>query len=138
MRILAGKISLHFWDYKINWFPLFWQTVCDCWWCIMPLGASIAPPAANVKFSFLLKTLKNFQVCFLYIHSNNTKLIELGGYVSFFFQTFFKKKLKLLRKFRKAIPKNASWIQPKWFFLKYFTVDFFFQQYSTNLEHTRK
>ena len=72
---------------------------------------------------------------FLYIHSNNTKLFSTegvneihriaGGRVCIcFLSNFLQKKVKLSENLEKQFQK-ISWIQPK-FFLKYFTVDFFF------------
>lgn len=71
---------------------------------------------------------------FLYIHSNNTKLFSTEGVneihrigrvcIFFFLSNFLQKKVKLSENLEKQFQK-ISWIQPK-FFLKYFTVDFFF------------
>jgi hypothetical protein len=82
---------------------------------------------------------------FLYIHSNNTKLFSTEGVneihrigrvcIFFFLSNFLQKKVKLSENLEKQFQK-ISWIQPNVF--EIFYCGFFFQQYSTHLEHTRK
>ena len=82
---------------------------------------------------------------FLNIHSNNTKLFSIEGVNEihrigrvciFFLSNFLQKKVKLSENLEKQFQK-ISWIQPKKFF-EIFYCGFFFQQYSTFLEHTIK
>ena len=65
------------------------------------------------------------------------KFIELGGYVSFFFlSNFLQKKVKLSENLEKQFQKMHRGYSQN-FFLKYFTVDFFFNNTQHFLEHTR-
>jgi len=91
VRIWAGKISLHFWDYKINWFPLFLTFLlqkCTKW-----------------NFSVLLKTLKKF-IKHVFISTvikqkvfstekGVNQIHKCGRVCIFFLSNFLQKKVKL-------------------------------------------
>jgi len=122
VKIWAGKISLHFWDYKINWFPLFLTFLlqkCTKW-----------------NFSVLLKTLKKFikhvfistvikQKVFSTERGVN-QIHKCGRVDIFFLSNFHQKKVKLSENLEKQF-QNTYILEidrPK-IILNNFTVDFF-------------